>query len=215
MMRYFGFRRAENRDLNSSPRYVDVEAITNEKRDWEEQNKQQQQNHDKVAWPARLFELFAVVGLPPDQEITQIVEDLYEKDQQKEASSSSVGEASVHSPPWPAYPAQVIHKFPSTGGPDLSDQELSSLCFPHKVSPSKLKRTPSWSNLQEVIFEKQGAREQHGFVFMLKAGDGLPLYGVCVHTQEVLHRPPFIAAHIYPDCKGPFRQDLSFPRHLP
>lgn len=133
MLRYFGFPRADgNRDLNTAPRYVDVEAITNEKRDWEEQN---QQNQLKVAWPERLFELFAVVGLRPDQEITQIVEDLYEKDQQREASSSGgvEGAPSVHSPPWPAYPAQVVYKFPPVGGPDLSDQELSSLCFPHKV----------------------------------------------------------------------------------
>lgn len=55
MMRYFGFRRADRDQVASSqPRYVDVEAITNEKRDWVEQN---QQIHDQVAWPERLFEL--------------------------------------------------------------------------------------------------------------------------------------------------------------
>jgi hypothetical protein len=62
MLRYFGFRRADRDAVasssNSQSRYVDVEAITNEKRDWMEQN---QQIHDQVAWPERLFELFAVV----------------------------------------------------------------------------------------------------------------------------------------------------------
>jgi hypothetical protein len=158
-----------------------------------------------------IHDLIIHQGIPPDQEITQIVEDLYEME--GASPSGGTGTTSIHSPPWPAYPAKVIYKYPSTNSPDLSDEELSSLCFPHKVSPTRLKRTPSWSNLQQVVFEKQGDREQHGFVFMLKAGEGLPLYGICIHTQEVLHRPPFIAAHHYPACKGPFRQCMiSAPR---
>ena len=46
-------------------------------------------------------------------------------------------------------------------------REIHAASF-SKVSPRKLKRSPSWSALNEVIFEKQYSRSDSSFVFMLK-----------------------------------------------
>lgn len=41
-----------------------------------------------------------------------------------------------------------------------------------------------------------------------QAGGSLPLYGVCMYSEEVLHRPPVLARERYPTCKAPYRQCL-------
>ncbi len=54
----------------------------------------------------------------------------------------------------------------------------------------------SWSVLQS-------ATRAH-----VQAGGNLPLYGICMYSEEVLHRPPMLARERYSNCKAPYRQCL-------
>ncbi|GAX83808.1 hypothetical protein CEUSTIGMA_g11233.t1 [Chlamydomonas eustigma] len=190
---------------------VDVEKITEEKRAWIAQDA----GNELLSWPQHLFENFAIVGLTPDYEITQIAEDLCEKEHRAreqslvvvkdgrlviENSTNSTPSFNTSqnyhsSPPWPAYEPAVLYNYRTRNGLGMNDKELAGMCFPYKVSPRKLKRSPSWSALNEIIFEKHYSRNDQTFVFMLKAaGASIPLYGVCCYVDEVLHRPPLLAS---------------------
>ncbi|EFJ52381.1 hypothetical protein VOLCADRAFT_103040 [Volvox carteri f. nagariensis] len=108
--------------------------------------------------------------------------------------------------PRPAYDAQVLFRHPANKIAPLSDQELVDMCFPHKVTPVKLRRSPSLSSLHEVVYGRNAAaRDDQCFIFLLKVGTNLPLYGICCAVPEVLHRPPHLARHMFPACRMPFR----------
>ncbi|GLI61000.1 hypothetical protein VaNZ11_003258 [Volvox africanus] len=212
---------------------INPEALTAQKREWIDS--QAAQVHQALAtWPEHLFEHFFVVGLPPDIEVTRIAEDLLAQEvrqrqdggEQNAASTTATGaggraagsgNTTVSSrtggksqqydkAPRPAYDARVLFRHPVTKSAPLSDQELVDLCFPHRVTPVKLRRSPSMSSLHEVVYGRHAAaRDDQCFIFLLKVGTNLPLYGICCAVSEVLHRPPHLARHLYPTCRMPFR----------
>jgi hypothetical protein len=109
--------------------------------------------------------------------------------------------ARARAPPSPA-------RYPEDGGarpPPLSDAELSALCFPAGVAPEKLRRSPSCSALDEVVLGRRVDGAEQCFVFRLKAAGNFPLYGVCWHVREMLHRAPGLAGGRYRACRAPFR----------
>jgi len=111
--------------------------------------------------------------------------------------------------PAPAYPPQILFRYPNGSAPPIRDREVCDLCFPHQVPPRRIRRSPSWSALDEVVFGRNtGNKNDQAFVFMLKAGGNLPLYGICMYSEEVLHRPPVLARERYSNCKAPYRQCL-------
>ncbi|KAG1662502.1 hypothetical protein FOA52_000905, partial [Chlamydomonas sp. UWO 241] len=85
--------------------------------------------------------------------------------------------------PWPAYDPVVVYRYGSGRALGLSDEEIANLCFPHKVPARAIKRSPSWSSLNGVVFDKALSREDDSCVFMLRAGGGLPLYGCCAYVD--------------------------------
>ncbi|GIL62061.1 hypothetical protein Vafri_16363 [Volvox africanus] len=212
---------------------INPEALTAQKREWIDS--QAAQVHQALAtWPEHLFEHFFVVGLPPDIEVTRIAEDLWAQEvrqhqdggEQNAASATATGAAGraagssnttvgsraggksqqYDKAPRPAYDARVLFRHPVTKSAPLSDQELVDLCFPHRVTPVKLRRSPSMSSLHEVVYGRHAAaRDDQCFIFLLKVGTNLPLYGICCAVSEVLHRPPHLARHLYPTCRMPFR----------
>ncbi|KAG1652095.1 hypothetical protein FOA52_001016 [Chlamydomonas sp. UWO 241] len=115
--------------------------------------------------------------------------------------------------PWPAYDPVVVYRYGSGRALGLSDEEIANLCFPHKVPARAIKRSPSWSSLNGVVFDKALSREDDSCVFMLRAGGGLPLYGCCAYVDEVIHRSPLLAQPSYPSAAAPYRKCLiSAPR---
>ncbi|GIL81434.1 hypothetical protein Vretimale_989 [Volvox reticuliferus] len=212
---------------------INPEALTAQKREWIDS--QAAQVHQALAtWPEHLFEHFFVVGLPPDIEVTRIAEDLWAQEvrQRQDGGEQSAASATATAAggrtggssntvgggraggksqqydkaPRPAYDAQVLFRHPVTKAAPLSDQELVDLCFPHRVTPVKLRRSPSMSSLHEVVYGRHAAaRDDQCFIFLLKVGTNLPLYGICCAVPEVLHRPPHLARHLYPTCRMPFR----------
>lgn len=83
----------------------------------------------------------------------------------------------------------VIYKYP----PDvpLVDPSLPLFCFPDGVRIKKLKRTTSNSRINEVRYSNLSALEgpRTSFCFLLTGLDHV-LYGVCVHSEELLDDKP-------------------------
>ncbi|KAG2488060.1 hypothetical protein HYH03_013364 [Edaphochlamys debaryana] len=200
---------------------INPEALTAQKREWMDSQAEAVQL-TLATWPEHLFEHFFVIGMPPDVEITQVAEDLCEQERCRQEEGSMDGSSGGPQPgggpssasqhhqydkaPRPAYTPQVLFRHPPTKAAPLSDQELVDLCFPHKVSPYRLRRSPSMSSLHEVVYGRQAAsRDDQCFIFLLKVGTSLPLYGICCAVPEMLHRPPHLARHLYPACRAPFR----------
>ncbi|XP_071720630.1 uncharacterized protein [Rutidosis leptorrhynchoides] len=54
-----------------------------------------------------------------------------------------------------------------------------------------LTRSPSLSELNSLVYNQEHlSRDDLSFIFSLKVADNATLYGVCLHTQEFVHRPP-------------------------
>ncbi|GFH23721.1 uncharacterized protein HaLaN_21378, partial [Haematococcus lacustris] len=107
--------------------------------------------------------------------------------------------------PSPAYPPSILYKYPAAASAPLSDKEVADMCCPSQVTPRRLRRSPSWSALHAVVSSKQaGPANTHAFVFMVKAGGALPLYGCCCTVEEVVHRPPSLVQPAYPSCTAPY-----------
>uniref|UniRef100_A0A453J044 UDENN domain-containing protein n=1 Tax=Aegilops tauschii subsp. strangulata TaxID=200361 RepID=A0A453J044_AEGTS len=55
------------------------------------------------------------------------------------------------------------------------------------------------SDLNEVIFGQEHlCRDDLSFIFFLKVSDNAPLYGVCLHVQEIVQRAPGILGAVSP-----------------
>ncbi|KAI4995041.1 hypothetical protein ZWY2020_034944 [Hordeum vulgare] len=83
-------------------------------------------------------------------------------------------------------------------------RKLERLIYPHSVFLKGVKarlveRTPSMSDLNEVIFGQEHlCRDDLSFIFFLKVSDNAPLYGVCLHVQEIVQRAPGILGAVSP-----------------
>ncbi|XP_042514302.1 uncharacterized protein LOC122088973 isoform X3 [Macadamia integrifolia] len=68
-----------------------------------------------------------------------------------------------------------------------------------------MERTPSMSDLNEVVYGQEHlGRDDLAFIFSLKVVDNATLYGVCLHVQEIVQRPPSILSGA-----SPFSQSLG------
>eukprot|EP00798_Chlamydomonas_sp_ICE-L_P009780 gene9780-7663_t len=175
-------------------KWFNPEGITENKREWIDA---QPGDEALCSWPEHLFEHFFVVGLPPNTEVSLIAEDLCEKERYMRDELGLPPDADnrqYDQPPYPAYEASIIYQYPPTVPAPISDKELADLCFPHKVAPTKLRRSPSLSSLSDVIYAKHNTREDQTCVFMLKAGTNNAMFGVCCYVEEMLHRPPVLGA---------------------
>jgi hypothetical protein len=186
----------------------------------------------------RLFEHFAVVGLPPGVDVRAVSADIRTYQNARAAGGRAHGMTSITpgtprdgaaAPApgrrgayaglrGPACAAEVLFSYSPGGGgggaggalpADLADA-LPAFCFPHGARPELLERTPSLSALAEVVCGQPAAtREDHSFVFLLKVADGArPLYGVCALAAELVHRPPALGRTTTTPPPPPLRRYL-------
>ncbi|OEL33463.1 hypothetical protein BAE44_0005518 [Dichanthelium oligosanthes] len=74
--------------------------------------------------------------------------------------------------------AQILFKYPPGQRAEVRETDLPSFCFPEGVKARLIERTPSMSDLNEVIFGQ--------------VSDNAPLYGVCLHVQEIVQKAPVL-----------------------
>ncbi|KAK9819430.1 hypothetical protein WJX74_002869 [Apatococcus lobatus] len=199
----------------SGGKWFNPEDFTAQKREWARQFG----GKDKViGWPAKCFEHFLVVGLPPTADVNSAVADAITAHSAKQVGadidvlpeSKPDSQHRGHIKGRPLQP-QVLYKYPPDK-PVISD--VAAFCFPHGVQPMLLERTPSMSSLNQLIYSQRFQQsDDSSFIFLLKVADNLPLYGVCCYMEEMVHRPPALLNDLFPDHNAPLsRYLISAPR---
>ncbi|KAJ4968036.1 hypothetical protein NE237_014737 [Protea cynaroides] len=153
--------------------------------------------------PTSLFEHFLIVGLHSDANL-EGVEDAFAKRKiwELEMAKSEIMDLKMiqhRGPPIPTFDPQILFQYPPGRKLAVQPNDLPSFCFPGGVKARLMERTPSMSDLNEIIYGQEHlGRDDLAFVFSLKVADNATLYGVCLHVQEIVQRPPSILSGTSP-----------------
>ncbi|ESQ44550.1 hypothetical protein EUTSA_v10003439mg [Eutrema salsugineum] len=162
------------------------EVLTSQKRQWAKI-----QDHKPLNDPSRLFESVVVVGLHPNCDI-QALERQYIA-RKSEGSSGRLRSALVsqnHSRVEPTLEPQVLLVYPPDKQPPIKYKDLHSFCFPGGIEVHAVERTPSMSELSEIILSQEHLRPSDlSFVFRLQVADNSTLYGCCILVEEIVNKP--------------------------
>ncbi|XP_058749305.1 uncharacterized protein LOC131622297 isoform X2 [Vicia villosa] len=171
------------------------EVMANQKRQWYQLHPKSMDcmNYKE---PTSLFEHFVVVGLHPDANL-EVVEHAFARRKKWERETENDESLDYRipqqqRPPEPTLEPQILFKYPSTKRMTVRLKDLASFCFPGGVRAGLLERTPSLSELNELVYGQHLGRDDLSFIFTLKAADSTTLYGVCLHVPEIVQRPPGI-----------------------
>ncbi|KAJ1298817.1 hypothetical protein BS78_01G482700 [Paspalum vaginatum] len=180
---------------------VNFEAMANQKRQWYQVHSKALDNW-QYREPTSLFENFFVVGLHSYANVG-VIEDAFAK---KKAWESNVARSEIvdlrkmhYHGHIPSMEPQILFKYPPGKKAEVREIDLPSFCFPEGVKARLIERTPSMSDLNEVIFGQEHlSRDDLSFIFSLKVSDNAPLYGVCLHVQEIVQKAPGILGAVSP-----------------
>ncbi|KAG8370845.1 hypothetical protein BUALT_Bualt13G0025700 [Buddleja alternifolia] len=181
-------------DSQYSP--FDPEILANQKRQWYQLNSKTL-DPEKYKEPTSLFEHFVIAGLRPDANL-EAVEDAFvrRKKWEQEMASTETLDLNMRQnrrPTFPTLEPQVLFKYPPGKKLALPLKDLAAFCFPEGVKARLMERTPSLSELNELVYGQEHlCRDDLSFIFSLKVADNARLYGVCLHVQEVVQRPSVI-----------------------
>ncbi|KAK2363939.1 DENN (AEX-3) domain-containing protein [Trifolium repens] len=172
------------------------EIMANQKRQWYQLHPKSMDclNYKE---PTSLFEHFVIVGLHPDANL-EVVEHAFAKRkkwEREKKTSECLDYRMVQQPkpPEPTLEPQILFKYPPARRLTVRLKDLASFCFPEGVKALLLERTPSLSELNEIVYGQEHlGRDDLSFVFTLKEADNSTLYGVCLHVPEIVQRPPGI-----------------------
>lgn len=158
-----------------------------------------------------LYEHFVVVGLPHTLDVKSVSSSIktYNRlrgsghnlqglEVRPESSREAKGHVQ-HGLRGPHLAPSVLHCWPPGMDASLS-ATVPELGFPNGVRPALLERTPSMSELAEVVCGRAHlSSDAQAFVFALRVTAGssaVPrtMWGVCCCMRELVHRPPALLA---------------------
>ncbi|GAU19328.1 hypothetical protein TSUD_336140, partial [Trifolium subterraneum] len=185
----------KSREEDFSPTF-NPEIMANQKRQWYQLHPKSMDclNYKE---PTSLFEHFVIVGLHPDANL-EVVEHAFarRKKWEREQETSERLDYRMTQQQRPSdstLEPQILFKYPPARRLTVRMKDLASFCFPEGVKASLLERTPSLSELNEIVYGQEHLeRDDLSFVFTLKEADNTTLYGVCLHVPEIVQRPPGI-----------------------
>ncbi|CAI9761106.1 unnamed protein product [Fraxinus pennsylvanica] len=195
-------------EVKSGP--YNPEILTSQKRQWANF---QLQSLDHRVWkePSKLFESMVVVGLPPTSDI-QALQNLYfaRKFESSGRFRSALG-SQHQSRVEPNLEPQVLFVYPPDKQLPLKYKDLLSFCFPAGIEVNAVERTPSMSELNEILLGQEHLKQSDpSFVFRLQVADDSTLYGCCVLVEEIIQNPSGLICMILD--RQPCRPSLS--RHI-
>ncbi|XP_037493006.1 uncharacterized protein LOC105637951 [Jatropha curcas] len=165
------------------------EVLTSQKRQWA--NFQLQYlDHRSLKEPLRLFESMVVVGLHPNCDLQtlhrQYVARKSEVSGRLQSSLGSQNQSRVE----PILEPQVLFVYPPDKQLPLKYKDLLSFCFPGGLEVHAVERTPSMSELNEILLGQEHLKKSDlSFVFRLQVADDSTLYGCCVLVDEIVQKP--------------------------
>ncbi|KAB2620393.1 hypothetical protein D8674_040006 [Pyrus ussuriensis x Pyrus communis] len=195
------------------------EVLANQKRQWYQRHSKSK-GHIRYTEPTSLFEHFIIAGLHPDANL-ETVEDAFVKRKKWEMEMINSGIVDLkllqqRGPPIPTLEPQILFKYPPGKRLDMRLKDLASFCFPGGVKARLMEKTPSLSDLNQVVYGQEHlGKDDLSFIFSLKVADNATLYGVCLHVSEIVQRPPAILGISSPNSHSTgalFRFLVSAPR---
>ncbi|KAF8107331.1 hypothetical protein N665_0123s0022 [Sinapis alba] len=167
------------------------EVLTSQKRQWAKYQVQYL-DHKPLKDPSRIFESVVVVGLHPNCDI-QALERQYIARKSEGSTGrlrSALQVSQNHSRVEPTLEPQVLLVYPPDKEPPIKYKDLHSFCFPGGIEVHAVERTPSMSELNEIILSQEHLRPSDlSFVFRLQVADNSTLYGCCILVEEIVNKP--------------------------
>ncbi|KAI5674288.1 hypothetical protein M9H77_14652 [Catharanthus roseus] len=186
------------------------EILTSQKRQWASF---QLQYLDHKVWrePSRLFESMVVVGLPPNCDVQALQKLYFGRKSEGSGRFRSALNGQNQSRVEPNLEPQVLFVYPPEKQLPLKYKDLLSFCFPAGVEVNAVERTPSMSELNEILLGQEHLKQSDlSFVFRLQVADDSTLYGCCVLVEEIVQKPSGLISMI--SDGQPCRSGLS--RHI-
>ncbi|KAJ4845357.1 hypothetical protein Tsubulata_028006 [Turnera subulata] len=165
------------------------EVLTSQKRQWA--NFQLQYlDHRSLKEPSRLFESMVVVGLHPNCDLQvlqrQYVSRRLESLGRLQGALGSQNQSRVE----PLLEPQVLFVYPPEKELPIKCKDLLSFCFPGGLEVRAVEKTPSMSELNEILIGQEHLKQSDlSFVFRLQVADDSTLYGCCVLVDEIVQNP--------------------------
>ncbi|KAK1408540.1 hypothetical protein QVD17_40402 [Tagetes erecta] len=155
------------------------EVLTTQKRQWA--SFQLQALHRRILKePSRLFESMVVVGLHPNSDIQSGSGRMQNAINGQHQSTLAVTDLEP----------QVLFVYPPDRQLPLKYRDLLSFCFPSGVEVNAVERTPSMSELNEILLGQEHLKQSDlSFIFRLQGSDDTILYGCCLVSDELVHKP--------------------------
>ncbi|KHN06083.1 DENN domain-containing protein 5B [Glycine soja] len=168
------------------------EILTTQKRQWAANFQLQYMDHKSWKEPTRLFESMVVVGLHPNCDIQALQRQYFlRKSEGPGKLRSALGyqnQSRVEAEP--NLEPQVLFVYPPEKQMPLKDKDVLSFCFPGGLEVNAVERTPSMSELNEILFGQEHLKQRDlSFVFRLQGADNSTLYGCCVLVEELVQKP--------------------------
>ncbi|KAG0558563.1 hypothetical protein KC19_10G038000 [Ceratodon purpureus] len=165
------------------------EVLTRQKRQWSESQMRALERKHPMKEPTSFFEHFVVVGLRPHSDV-QSIEAAFAKKKIWQRDGEKPGVDSINHKA-PTLEPEVLFKYPLSKRLPMRSSELPHFCFPSGVEARVMERTPSMSELNDIMYgQSHQNRDDHSFVFLIKVADNATLYGVCVFVPEMVQRAP-------------------------
>ncbi|XP_065849446.1 uncharacterized protein [Euphorbia lathyris] len=159
------------------------EILTSQKRQWAK-FQLQYLDHRSLKEPSRLFESMVVVGLHPNCDLQAL-----QRQYVSRKLDSSLG-CQSQSRVEPILEPQVLFVYPPDKQLPLKYKDLVSYCFPGGLEVHPVEKTPSMSELNEILVGQEHLKQSDlSFVFRLQVADDSTLYGCCVLVDEIVQKP--------------------------
>ncbi|KAK8674410.1 hypothetical protein V6N13_112701 [Hibiscus sabdariffa] len=170
------------------------EVLANQKRQWYQLHSKTMEKL-RYEQPTSIFEQFIIAGIHPDIDVRS-VEETFAKRKKWETDMRRSGIIDLkmlrnHGPPVPIFEPQILFRYPPGKRLSMRLKDLAIFCFPGGVKARLLEKTPSFSDLNELLYGQEHlGRDDFTFVFSLKVAGNATVYGVCLHVPELVKRQP-------------------------
>ncbi|KAF2554009.1 hypothetical protein F2Q68_00033396 [Brassica cretica] len=187
------------------------EVLANQKRQWYQLHSSKALlDQTKYKEPTSLFEHFIIVGLHPETDLKPVEEAFRRRKKwETEMSRYEVADYRIlrhRGPQFPVLQPQILFKYPPGKKVAMRPKDLAAFCFPGGVKARLLERSPSLSDLNELVYGQEHlGTDDSSFIFSFKVADDATLYGVCLHVSEIVQRPPGVlstASPLHPSGGG-------------
>ncbi|KAK8654169.1 hypothetical protein V6N13_128142 [Hibiscus sabdariffa] len=170
------------------------EVLANQKRLWYQRHTKTMERL-RYEQPTSIFEHFIIVGIHPDTDVRSVVE-IFANRKKWETDVKRSGMIDLQmlqndGPPAPIFEPQILFRYPPGKRFAMRLKDLASFCFPAGVKARLLERTPSFTELNEILYGQEHlGRDDFTFIFSLKVAGNATVYGVCMHVPELVKRQP-------------------------